>query len=225
MLNWDQIETVLLDMDGTLLDLAFDNYFWLEHLPRLYAQKHQISDRESTERLHSRFSTGVGTLNWYCLDHWSRQLDMDIAALKREVRHLVSLRPHVPEFLALLQGSSRQVVMVTNAHRKTLDIKMEQVDLRPWFDEIVISHDLGLPKEDCDFWTRLQQITPFDPARTLLIDDTESVLSSAQTYGIAHLLTLLQPDSTREKRLQTLFPGIHHFDEIMPCEQHRGALS
>jgi putative hydrolase of the HAD superfamily len=39
---------------------------------------------------------------------------------------------------------------------------------------------------------------------------------SAQAYGIAHLLTLLQPDSTQEKRLETRFPGIHHFDEIMP---------
>ncbi|HBT55971.1 MAG TPA: haloacid dehalogenase, partial [Pseudomonas sp.] len=33
MLNWNAIDTVLLDMDGTLLDLHFDNHFWLEHMP------------------------------------------------------------------------------------------------------------------------------------------------------------------------------------------------
>ena len=110
----------------------------------------------------------------------------------------------------------REVILVTNAHRKTLDLKMTQVDISPWFDRLVVSHDLDFPKEDPQFWQRLQTLHPFDPARTLLIDDTESVLESARDYGIAHLLTLLQPDSQLQKRLDTRFPGIHHFDEIMP---------
>ena len=80
---------------------------------------------------------------------------------------------------------------------------------------IVVSHDLQAPKEDQAFWHRLQALHPFNPQRTLLIDDTERVLQSARDYGIAHLLTLLQPDSQRTLRLDTHFPGIHHFDEIM----------
>lgn len=105
--------------------------------------------------------------------------------------------------------------MVTNAHRKTLDIKMANVDITGWFDRVVVSHDLQAPKEDQAFWHRLQALHPFNPQRTLLIDDTERVLQSARDYGIAHLLTLLQPDSQRTLRLDTHFPGIHHFDEIM----------
>jgi len=95
---------------------------------------------------------------------------------------------------------------------------MDQVDITHWFDRVVISHDLNAPKENLAFWHRLQTLHPFDPARTLLIDDTEQVLDSAREYGIAHLLTLLQPDSQRQTRLDTRFPGIHHFDEIMPGE-------
>jgi len=215
MIDWQAVDTVLLDMDGTLLDLHFDNYFWTEHLPRLYAEKHRISAAESSERLHEQFHSGVGTLDWYCLDHWSRQLDMDIPALKRELRHMISVRPFAIEFLAWLRDSGRDVVMVTNAHRTTLEIKMAEVDITGWFDRVVVSHDLRAPKEDLDFWHRLQALHPFAPQRTLLIDDTESVLDSAHRYGIAHLLTLLQPDSRRQKRVDTRFPGIHHFDEIM----------
>ena len=122
------------------------------------------------------------------------------------------------EFLTRLHRSERDVVMVTNAHRHTLDIKMENIDIRQWFDRMVVSHDLQAPKEDQRFWHRLQSLHPFDPARTLLIDDTEQVLASAQHYGVAHLLTLLQPDSRRQKRIDTRFQGIHHFDEIMPDE-------
>lgn len=217
MIDWQAIDTVLLDMDGTLLDLQFDNYFWQEHLPRIYAEQHQLSEAESSEKLQREFNSGEGTLAWYCLDHWSRQLGMDIPALKREVRHMVRIRPFALEFLQRLRALGLDVVMVTNAHRTTLDIKMGEVDITGWFDRVVVSHDLDAPKEDQAFWHRLQALHPFDPARTLLIDDTERVLESARDYGIAHLLTLLQPDSSRQKRIDTRFPGIHHFDEIMPA--------
>ena len=216
MIDWTAIDTVLLDMDGTLLDLHYDNYFWLEYLPRQYASHRQISEAESAAHLQATFHSGEGTLNWYCLDHWSEQLGMDIPALKREIRHMIRLRPFAIEFLKRLHASRRDVVMVTNAHPKTLQLKMDSVDITGWFDRIVISHDLAVPKEDPLFWQKLQALQPFDPGRTLLIDDTERVLDSAREFGIAHLLTLLQPDSQRQKRLDTRFPGIHHFDEIMP---------
>lgn len=216
MIDWDSIDTVLLDMDGTLLDLSFDNYFWTQHLPGIYAQKHGISQEHSSAKLMDKFGDKQGTLAWYCLDHWSEQLNLDVPALKRELQHLVSLRPHVIDFLSRLQDSHRDLVMVTNAHRKTLEIKMEQVDITGWFDRIVVSHDLDAPKEEQAFWHRLQDLHAFNPARTLLIDDTESILDAARDYGIAHLLTLLQPDSQRQQRIDTRFPGIHHFDEIMP---------
>ena len=216
MIDWDTIDTVLLDMDGTLLDLHFDNYFWMQHVPEVYARAHQLSESESAERLHTAFSIEQGTLDWYSLDYWSERLQLDIPAIKRELGHMVSMRPYVAEFLTRLHASHRDVVMVTNAHRKTLDIKMNHVDITSWFDRLVVSHELDAPKEDQAFWHRLQALHPFDPARTLLIDDTERVLDSAREYGIAHLLTLLQPDSQRQKRIDTRFPGIHHFDEIMP---------
>jgi len=216
MIEWQEIDTVLLDMDGTLLDLQFDNYFWMQHVPRVYAEKFQLSEDDSREQLEQRFNANRGTLDWYSLDYWTEQLGMDLAALKRELQHMVNLRPFTTEFLTWLHASHRHVVLVTNAHPKTLNIKMDHVDITHWFDRIVVSHDLDAPKEDRQFWDRLQSLHPFDRERTLLIDDTEQVLDSAMDYGIAHLLTLLQPDSSRQRRLDTRFPGIHHFDEIMP---------
>jgi len=216
MIDWEKIDTVLLDMDGTLLDLHFDNYFWCEHLPGVYAREKQLQKQPSIDELQSMLKIEPGTLEWYCLDHWSEQLGMDIPALKQELSHMISLRPFALQFLRQLSDSHCTVVLVTNAHRKTLNIKMDQVDISHWFDAVVVSHEVMAPKEDRAFWEKLQCLHPFDCARTLLIDDSEPVLQAASDYGIAHLLTLLQPDSQRQIRVDTRFPGIHHFDEIMP---------
>lgn len=216
--NWNEIDTVLLDMDGTLLDLYFDNHFWLEHLPLRYAQHHGTSEDQARAHLYTVFAAQRGSLNWYCVDYWSEQLQLDIAELKREVQHLIAIRPHVEEFLGRLHASPRQVWLVTNAHRKSLDLKLHRTGIGRWFDRVISSHDLRAPKEDQVFWQQLRCTHPFDPARSLLIDDTASVLASAHRFGIRHLLTLLQPDSRQARREQSEYPGILHFDEIMPVE-------
>lgn len=221
-LDWNDIDTVLLDMDGTLLDLYFDNHFWLEHLPLRYAARHGVNETHARAHLTDMFAAQRGTLNWYCVDYWSRQLQLDIGELKHEIEHLIAIRPHVEDFLQRLHdspssdGSPRNVWLVTNAHRKSLNIKMKQTRIDRWFDRIICSHDYEQPKESAEFWRRFHAEHPFDPARTLFIDDSASVLQAAQRFGIRHLLTLLQPDSRQARREQTEFPGILHFDEIMP---------
>ena len=218
MIDWQQIDTVLLDMDGTLLDLHFDNYFWQSYLPRRYASIHQRDEQESLASLVAQFEDQRGKLNWYCLDYWSRQLKVDIPALKQEVEHLIAIRPHVKTFLQHLKDHCKEVILVTNAHRDSLNLKLRNTGIDRWFDHIVVSHDFNTPKEQHEFWHHLQAAHPFDKNRTLLIDDTESVLKSAHFYGIKYLLTLLQPDSKQAKRTHTEFPGILHFNEIMPNE-------
>jgi putative hydrolase of the HAD superfamily len=203
-------------MDGTLLDLHYDNYFWQHYMPRRYAEIHQRDTEESMTLVNRQIQRARGSLSWYCVDYWSEQLKLDIPALKREIEHLIEIRPHVEDFLGRLHRSNKRVILVTNAHRKALDIKLARTGIGRWFHEIVVSHDFQVPKEDLQFWHRLHATHPFERRSTLLVDDNESVLEAAHRYGITRLLTLLQPDSKRQKRLDTRFPGIHHFDEIMP---------
>lgn len=98
-IDWHNIDTVLLDMDGTLLDLHFDNYFWLEHLPKRYSQQSERDESQVRAELQQRMTARQGTLNWYCTDFWSEELNVDIVHLKREILHLVNERPQVVDFL------------------------------------------------------------------------------------------------------------------------------
>lgn len=216
MLKWDQIDTVLLDMDGTLLDLHFDSYFWLQHLPQRYAQIHNTDAEQARIELVDRITKERGSLQWYCTDYWSEQLKVDIVALKKEIDHKVAIRPFVLDFLEELKNSHRLSLLVTNASRDSVDIKMNKINLLHLFDEVISSHDYGHAKEQQNFWHQLHTNHPFDPSRTLLIDDTETVLRSAADFGIKHLVTLTQPDSQAALRENLLYPSITHFDEIMP---------
>ena len=222
MIDWSRIDTVLLDMDGTLLDLHFDNHFWLEYVPRRYAERYGLSLAEAKRELMARYRAIEGTLNWYCVDHWSRTLGLDIALLKQEVDHLIAVHPHVPEFLEALRASGRRVALVTNAHQKSLDLKMEKTQLAGHFDAIVTAHALGLPKEDPHFWTALRARFPFEAARTLLIDDSLSVLRSARAAGIGQLLAVERPDSKGEAREQQEFPALASFRALLPIPPREG---
>ncbi|NRB37840.1 MAG: GMP/IMP nucleotidase [Pseudomonadales bacterium] len=216
IIPWSEIETVLLDMDGTLLDLHFDNYFWLTHLPQVFSQKYSLDYDDAMKDLHQRFEEKRGSMDWYCLDFWTEQLQLDVVDLKHDVKHKIAIRPFVESFLQFLRDEGKHIVLLTNAHRDSLDLKMQETGLEGYFDQLISTHDYGLPKENIGLWSALKADCQFNPASTLLIDDTETVLDSAHRFGIKYLLTLSQPDSQNPKRDGLAYTAIHHFDEIMP---------
>lgn len=216
MIPWHNIDTVLLDMDGTLLDLHFDNYFWLHHLPTRYAQAHGVSEDQAKQILHEQIHAHEGTLKWYCLQFWSDTLRLNIRRLKEEVKHKIQVRPFAIELLQRLRQLNKKAVLITNAHPDSLALKLEVSAIDQWLDLVISSHHLEHPKENQEFWQRLRALEPFDPERTLFVDDTPRILAAAQTFGIRHLLCIRQPDSQHDRRYIDDFPAIDHFDEILP---------
>jgi len=214
MLDWTEIDTVMLDMDGTLLDLHFDNHFWLEHVPLRYAEANDLPIGAAKLELQQRCEAVGGTLQWYCVDHWSQELGLDIALLKQEVDHLIAVHPHVEDFLRALQRNKKQVWLVTNAHQKSLALKLERTQLAGYFDRVVCSHDLGWPKESQEFWTNLQEQLPFESKRTLFVDDSLPVLHAAKAYGIGWLLMILKPDSKQQARESEGYLSVSDFSGI-----------
>ena len=213
--RWNEIDTVLLDMDGTLLDLRFDNYFWLEVLPERYARRHELSLEAARAALEPRFIAKQGTLDWYCIDFWSRELSLNVAELKREMREHMRFLPGAEQFLQALHTRGLDPVLVTNAHRGVLEIKAEQTGLARYFQRIVSSHDLGVPKEHPQFWSQLQAQLAFDPARCLFVDDSIAVLNAARAHGIGQIFAITRPDSTQHARQVEGFPAVERVEELL----------
>lgn len=218
-IEWSAIETVFLDLDGTLLDLHFDNHFWLEYVPMQYAEKHDLSHEEASNILMDRYKQVKGRLEWYCVDFWTRELELDIEQLKREISHKIAVHPDVTKCLQAIKKINKRIVLVTNAHPASLSLKMKKTGLDIYFDRMINSHDLGLAKEHDGFWHQLHIIEPYNPAHTLLIDDNIEVLESAEHYGIAHLLAVHRPDSQGKDVNTRKFTALRSFEDILPGKE------
>jgi 5'-nucleotidase len=196
-LEWSQIDTVLLDMDGTLLDLRFDNWFWQELIPQHFAQRRQCSLDDARGELKPRFRATMGTLDWYCVDYWSRELDLDVKAIKHAARERIGFLPRAEDFLQRLGALGKRRVLLTNAHPEALAIKNERVGLTRFMEAQYSTHPFGRPKEDVAFWNQFNRVERFDPARTLFVDDSIPVLTAARSFGVGWLRAIRHPDSGR----------------------------
>lgn len=215
MINWKNIDTVFLDMDGTILDLYFDNYFWQEYLPVHWGKLHGLDTETAKQQLLPRFKSKEGTLSWYCLDFWSDELNMNVFKLKADIEHLIKIRPSAMEFLVSIVDMGKKPVMVTNAHEDLITMKLEKTGIGKYFRAVVSSHRLGHPKETIEFWQKLNQGIKFEPGSSLLIDDNLSVLRAARNYGIINLFSIARPDSSAPVRDTEEFIAIHDFMDFL----------
>ncbi|NTS76540.1 GMP/IMP nucleotidase [Catenovulum sp. SM1970] len=212
MLQWKDIDTVLLDMDGTLLDLHFDNHFWLEFVPQRFAELQGISKEAALEALKPKFAEQAGHLNWYCLDYWQKELDLDLVEMKKEICHLIDMREDVPAFLTALKKAGKRIILVTNAHPDSLTLKIEHTELDKYIDELVSTHTFGVSKESKLLWQQLEEELKFDCHRSLFIDDSIPILTTAREFGIRHLVAVANPDSKQETREITQFDSITSYN-------------
>jgi len=205
----------MLDMDGTLLDLAYDNYMWLEHIPAEYARQNALGEAEAREMLAAKFRSLEGKLQWYNLDHWSEVLDLDVKELHRRENDRIGYLPGAREFLQVAHKHDVRLLLVTNSHMETLAIKTEVTGIADFFDAIYTSHEMGHAKEDQPFWHALHEAEGFDRHTTLFIDDNPSVLESARTFGISMLLNVTRPDTRRPPREHREFPAIESVASLL----------
>jgi len=208
--HWQDYHTILLDMDGTVLDLAFDNYFWRELVPGVYAKLRDISEDAARDHIHGLYESREGTLEWYCLDFWTRELELNLVELKHSARERIRFLPGAPEFLDAVRADDKRLVLVTNAHQHALELKKSVTGLDKWFDEFVCSHDFGVPKESQSFWQQLEQHLGFERKETMFVDDSIPVLNAAAEFGIGAVVAIRKPMSEMPSDMPAKDTEEHH---------------
>jgi len=211
----DRCETLMLDMDGTILDLAFDNYVWKQLVPERYAIHNGLAYETARDRLFAKYAAIQGDLEWYCLDHWSERLGFDVLQLHHDVHQRIDYLPGARAFLERVRDMDIKVLLVTNSHPDTLTLKEETTGFSGFFDGIYSAHTLGFAKERQEFWKILQEKEGFEPKSTVFVDDTEPVLRSADAYGIDMLVTITRPDTSEPMRGSPEFAAVEGVAELL----------
>ncbi len=214
-LNWQQINNVILDMDGTLLDLGFDNFFWCELIPQVYAEKNQISFEQSQTLIFRKMRNVYGQIEWYCLDYWKQLLAIDIHQLKFECRHKISLRPNTLWFLEQLKQHNKQLILFTNAHSYSMNLKLEQTGIAHFFKHCISTHQFGVSKENQQCWYNLQQLVGFEKSESLFMDDSQMVLDSAVEFGIGYVLGISKPDLNKPVNVLNRIDVVEDFNQLV----------
>ncbi len=214
-LDWGNIQTVLLDMDGTLLDLNYDNKVWNELVPTAFAQRHGLAIDDARTDLLSHMREIRGTIDFYSFDYWIAHTGIDLQGVHRQATDLIAFRRDAREFLTWLQEHGHRSIIATNAHWDSIKIKDEFSGVCSMVDSVVSSHDYGHPKEDPGFWEAISDDGHLtDRSSTLFIDDNEDVLSAAAEAGIGYILCVSTPDSNRAERSGLKFPSFSDFQSL-----------
>jgi len=206
--DWPNIDTVLLDLDGTLLDQAYDNHIWRDLVPQRFAVAQSLDLQEAYAEIARRFAERSGTLDWYCIEYWSRTLGVDIGALHREVRSHVAWLPGAREFLVRMRASGKRLVLLTNSHPVALAVKHEESGVLDYLDAAVTSHDFGAPKEHAQFWSAARERFAYDPARSLFADDNSKMLEAARAAGIRWVYGVRHWDTRGSRREHADHPAV-----------------
>jgi len=214
-LNDHAITHVLLDMDGTLLDKYFDDYFWEHLVPEKYAEKHGMSFGSAKEELLQTYKLHEETLNWTDIDFWSAELGLDILALKEQIRHLIEVHPHVEAFLQLMRSRGKKVYIATNAHDKVLAMKLRKTEIGKYLTGAITSAEMGFPKEKLEFWSRAEKKLGFRKEQTLFVDDTLAVLRTAKEYGIRYIVYKARGNSRIAPVHNPDFTTVLDFNELL----------
>ncbi|KAE9527815.1 GMP/IMP nucleotidase [Testudinibacter aquarius] len=215
IIDWDNIDTILFDLDGTLIDLHLDAYFWKQLVPQTYADKEGLDAQTCHARIQQLYRDIEHSMQWYDIDHWAKTLDLPIREMQRQHALNTQVRSGVYPLLESLQKLDKQLILLTDSHPFSLQVKMDNCNLSSYFEQLLSSHQFQRPKMHSALWQSVYQHCQLNPDRTLLIDDMEPVLDQAKSNQMAYTLGITTPDSQQPPKQFNNHPSITDFQTLL----------
>ena len=100
------------------------------------------------------------------------------------------------EILGELRNKGHRLHALTNWSAETFPIARRRFEFLKWFENIVVSGEVGLAKPDPRIFALTIERCRLDPARTVFIDDSLRNVEAGRSAGM-HALHFRDPDQLR----------------------------
>jgi len=170
-------KVISFDLDGTLVDKNFDDALWFQEIPKLYSEKHGVSFQEAWNHCTSCYD-GLGDqdLRWYDIDYWLEKFEIgaDSSRLIDDLSHTIKLFDDSVPVLEFLKNKGFKLVVISNANRKFLDVKMRAEGMNYFFSRVFsVTSDFQQVKKTKDVYLEICKQLGVKPEDLVHVGDHE----------------------------------------------------
>jgi putative hydrolase of the HAD superfamily len=184
MVKLNSTTAILSDLDGVILDLAYDKKFWELWLPEQVTRQTNKSIEEAKAEIMTEIDIQRGTLNFYDLNYWDDLLNVDCMQIFQEKEERCSYLAGSYEALQRLSTLKNPKYILTNGDPRIQEYKAETQNFLEFFDSIFYSMHAGYPKESKEFWALARHNLNLEFEDAIFIDDDLKVVKAATKAGI-----------------------------------------
>jgi len=192
-LDVKSVRVISFDVTGTLVSEKFVDYFWLELIPRLFAERHAVSLEEAKRVVFSKYDEiGKDDIRWYIPGYWFELFDLKVSLREalEKIRGEVEVYDDAKEALERL-GAKYDLVISSNLSREFIDVALDALGFRGFKAVFSCVSDLGLTTKTPDFYSFVASKLGVPSSAILHVgDDSERDYDGPIRAGLRALLVI-----------------------------------
>ena len=206
----------LFDLDGTLLD---SNRMW-RSLTTNFLNRHKIT---FTEEIAQELTTmSIYKSAGYLRHTLKVNLTEEeiISELEKEIvkgyTNEVELKDGALEYLSYLKEKNIPMGLATATNDRFVDLIMERFDIEKYFDFIATVDNIGILKNNSEFYVEAAKKFPLQPSEVAIFDDAPYAIEAAVKAGLRVYAVYDRVNgSFYEANKKIAYKGIESFREMI----------
>jgi len=206
-----QIEAIIFDMDGVLVDARELHYEALNAALSPFGL-------EINHDVHLANFDGLSTRQKLAILSETRGLPAGLHGLINELKQKLTIE-RIPShcrpvfqhryMLARLRDEGYRLALCSNSVRRTVDEMIRSANLDSFFECTLSNEDIRLPKPDPDIYTEAARRLNVAPDRCLAVEDNSNGIQSAKA-ALMHVVEVSGPDEVDYERITSAVGALAH---------------